>query len=110
MKKFVVYIDYVAGKGPKCGYSYELIDAADLLEAIRIADNKFSDRVYLMRIMEKQGKIRIDKESGGWKVETYKAILSRRSTGWHRNTIENAENEHTAERYFYKDMEYFTAV
>lgn len=107
MKKFVIYVDYITGKGPKCGYSYELIKATDLMDAIRVADNKFSDRVYLMRIMEKQGKIKIEE---GWKVETYEAILARRSSGWHCNTIENAENEHTAERHFYKDMEYFTAV
>ena len=108
MKKFVLYTDYKANQGPACGYAYKNIDARDLLEAIRIADNAFSERVYLMRIMEKTG--RIEKDADGWKIETFEAVLCRRSYGWHRNTLENSEGTHIAKRHYKGDIEYFQSV
>ena len=95
MKKYLLYTDYRANEGPACGYSYEAINAANIYEAIEIADRKFSERVYLMRIMEKVGKIETPYKAG-YKYETYEATLCRRSYGWHRNTIENSESEHRA--------------
>lgn len=105
MKRFVIYRDFKANEGSACGYSYETIEAADILEAIEIADRAFSKRIYLMRIMKKVGKI--EKDTCGWKKETYEAVLCRRSYGWHKNTAENAEGKHIVERHFTKDIEYF---
>ena len=93
--KFLIYTDYKANEGPVCGYSYEPIEAKDILEAIEIADRKFSNRVYLMQIMQKVGKIEKDEIV---RIETYKAVLCRRSFGWHRNTKENSETEHIVEK------------
>lgn len=104
MKKFVLYIDYKANEGPACGYAYKKIEAKDLMEAIQKADNAFSQRVYLMQIMEKTGKV--EKEEGGWKNETFEAVLCRRSYGWHRNTKENSEAEHIAKRHYKGNIEY----
>ena len=108
MKKYVLYIDYKVNQGPACGYAYKMIDADNLLDAIRTADNTFSQRVYLMQIMEKVG--RIEKDADGWKIETFEAVLCRRSYGWHRNTAENSEQVHIAKRHYKGDIEYFQIV
>ena len=105
MKRFVIYRDFKANEGPACGYTYETIEAADILEAIEIADRMFSERLYLMRIMSKTGKI--EKDACGWNKETYEAVLCRRSYGWHKNTEKNSEIKHLVERHFKKDLEFF---
>lgn len=97
MKKYIIYRDYKANEGPKCGYSYETIEAKNTIEAIEIADRMFSERVYLMQIMEKIGKI---EKGDGCRYETYEAILCRRSYGWHRNTIDNSEGEHKVKKFW----------
>lgn len=106
MKKFAIYTDYKAGQGPRCGYDYEAIEAESILEAIDIADSKFNDKVYLMRIMEKTGKI--EKVNSDWNAETYEAVLCRRSYGWHRNTIDNSESKHVAKRFFTNSKKFST--
>ena len=93
--KFIVYFDNKAGhKNP---YGYEEIEAKTLEEAIEAADKMWNEDRYLMRIMKKVGKIEKPYHAG-YAFETYEAILCRRSYGWHRNTIENSESEHRANK------------
>ena len=88
--KFVIYTDYKAAAGE---YDYKAIEAADLAEAIEIADSMWNEDVYLMRIMKKVGKV-VKPYKAGYAFETYEAILCKRGTGWHRNTPENSEAPH----------------
>lgn len=100
--KFVIYVDYKAN--PR--YDYTAIEAADLEEAIEIADKMWdSDTMYLMRIMKKVSKV-ITPYHADYKFETYEAILCKRNSGWHRNTAENSEGEHKVNKNWstkYKD-------
>ncbi|MBQ6840434.1 MAG: hypothetical protein IJO45_07045 [Oscillospiraceae bacterium] len=107
--KFVIYTDYRANK--KTPYEYELIEAADLLEAIYKADELWKVKteddekaVYLMRIMQKEGKT---ERKEGYREEKYRAVLCRRSFGWHLNDMKNSESEHTTTRCFNKDISWF---
>lgn len=112
MKKFAIYTDYKAGKEQITDFEYQTIEANDILEVIDIADRKFNDKVYLMRIMERTGKV--EKENSDWNTETYEAVLCRRSFGWHKNTKENSEEKHIAKRFFTNSkkyrLEYFSVV
>jgi len=104
--KFALYIDY-----KKIGdYEYITLGAKTLEEAIEAADKirlikeRGGKAVYLTRIMKKFGRTTKDHDM---KVETYEAILCRRSEGWHRNTPENAEAVHIAQRFEAYGTEWF---
>lgn len=91
--KFALYIDY-----KKNGLDYRVMEAKTLEEAIEEAEKLWnSEEHFLMRIMKKVGKI--EKEDD-FKVETFKAVLCKRSHGWHLNNEENSESEHFAKRYY----------
>lgn len=98
--KYVIYVDYAAGKhGHYLNNDVDYIktDAKDICEAIEIAEQKyreFADDIYLIRIMEKSGKV-ITVEKGLTHIP-FTAIMCKRSEkgGWHRNTSENFENNH----------------
>lgn len=94
--KFVIYKDYKSTAKHNPGWDYVAIEAADLEEAIEIADGMWEqekDELYLMRIMKKVGKIERPYHAG-YVFETYEAALCRRSYGWHRNVQENSESQH----------------
>ena len=106
---FVIYTDYRANK--KVPYEYELIQAADLLEAIYKADELWKVKteddekaVYLMRIMQRESKA---ERKDGYREEKYRAVLCRRSFGWHLNSPEYSEGEHSVTRCFNKDIQWF---
>lgn len=106
---FAIYTDYRANK--KIPYEYELVQAADLLEAIYKADELWKVKteddekaVYLMRIMQKEGKT---ERKEGYREEKYRAVLCRRSSGWHLNDKANSEGEHIVTRCFNKDISWF---
>lgn len=106
---FAIYTDYRANK--KVPYEYELIQADDLLEAIYKADELWKVKteedekaVYLMRIMQKEGKT---ERKEGYREEKYRAVLCRRSFGWHLNDAANSEGEHIVTRCFNKDISWF---
>lgn len=108
MKKFVIYIDYKAKKADNLGIEYKMIEVEGLEEAIEVADGMWNEKMYLMRIMKKIGKV--EKENSDWNVETYEAILARRSYGWHRNNAENCEGEHRAQRHYTNGRKYRTSL
>lgn len=95
MKKYTLYIDY------KKTYSfhYETLEAKTLEEAIKEADKKMSNEIYLMRVMEKTGNI---ERNSGRKCTKYKAIICNRGNGWHINDKEHGENYHAVEHIEYK--------
>ena len=106
--KYTLYIDYkasVASWKDTNSYKYISMDAKNLEEAIAEADSLWNDSIYLMRIMKKEGKIG---RADGAKFETYKAILCRRSYGWHRNTEENSESIHVVNKYWLVDNKAIT--
>lgn len=103
--KFVLYIDYLAGS---TSYTYIPMQAKSLEAAISEADEHWSDNIYLARIMKQYGKA--EKREGCKKVETYRALLCRRSFGWHLNNAANSEGEHFAERLIGKGWEAIECV
>lgn len=89
--KYVLYIDNKDGKT----YSYGDMNATTLEDAIAEADEVMNDGIYLMRIMKKSGAI---EKYNDINIQTYVAILCRRSNGWHRNTVDNGEGYHAVKR------------
>ena len=101
-KQYVLYIDYRVKHTPS--YEYMAMDAKNLQEAIVEADKIHNaDTMYLVRLMEKSGKV--EKAESNVKVETYKAIIEKRSTKW--NTMETS---HSVKRYMSKYGEWFDIV
>ena len=99
--KYILYIDRKAGS--KAPYEYITMQATDLEAAIAEADARWTDEIYLMRIMKMEGKV---EKGEGRRIEKYRATLARRSHGWHLNTAANAEGEHFAKRHLGKGWEH----
>lgn len=78
--KYVLYIDYRASYKPM--YSeYRPMNAKNMTEAVIEADAAHDpETMYLIRIMEKDGKA--EKLGGGIKAQVYTAIMEKRSTKW----------------------------
>lgn len=78
--KYVLYIDYRASYKPM--YSeYRPMNAKTIAEAIIEADAVHdSETMYLIRIMEKNGKV--EKVESDIKAQSYEAIMEKRSTKW----------------------------
>nr|DAZ50330.1 MAG TPA: hypothetical protein [Caudoviricetes sp.] len=78
--KYVLYIDYRASYKPM--YSeYRPMNAKNMTEAVIEADAAHDpETMYLIRIMEKDGKA--EKLGGGIKAQAYTAIMEKRSTKW----------------------------
>lgn len=78
--KYILYVDYRANYKPMFS-EYKPLEAKNIKEAIIKADAMYNaDTVYLIRIMEKTGKI--EKVESDIKVQTYTAIMEKRSTKW----------------------------
>lgn len=101
--KFVIYTDYKASYKPMA-WKYEAIEAKTIEEAIETADKMWNpETCYLMNIMKKSSKV---SKGHGYNAEDYTAILTKRSTNWHRTTEENSEQPHTVRKFWmpkYKD-------
>lgn len=77
------------------------MNAKTILEAIIEADTVHDSKtMYLVRIMEKSGKV--EKVASDVKGQTYKAILEKRSTKWAK-----FEGGHAVMRYTAKYAEWF---
>ena len=109
---FVVYKDYKSGQH-HIGYDYILVDAESEFDMIDKAEEMWKqeeNKLYLMRLMKKTGKV--IKREDGWKQQNFEAVLCKRSNngGWHKNTSQYSEGEHTVGRVYKKDMEFFQLV
>ena len=98
--KYALYIDYRATE--KKGYEYIKMNAKNILEAIEEAEKVYNpETMYLIRIMEKSGKI--ERVNSHETHQLYTALECKRSHagGWHRNDTEHGEdNNHKV--YFVK--------
>ena len=98
--KYVLYIDYRANSVKP--YEYRTMNAKNFREAIEEAEKIYnSETMYLIRIMEKEGKVY---SANGCKNQNYRAVECKRSCkgGWHANNSENSENEHIVRRSYIK--------
>ncbi len=78
--KYVLYIDYNASY-KRMTWEYRVMTAKNIAEAIIEADAIYNqDTMYLIRIMEKRGKL--EKVASDVKAQTYTAIMEKRSTKW----------------------------
>ena len=102
--KFVLYIDYKAmlTNANNERFSYTAMTAKTLEEAIAEADKLWDAGIYLMRIMKKTSK-----GNAKYGVDTYEAVLCRRSYGWHLNNKDNSENHHAVNHFKTKYGEWF---
>ena len=108
---YLLYKDYLTGEH-HIGYSHEIMNAKTDFEAIEEADKAWQEeggkeKLYLMRIMKKNGKVQ--KMDDGWKKQIFTAVMCKRSetVGWHANDHEHYENFHQSYRAYKKDLEYF---
>lgn len=97
--KYVLYIDYRASYKPM--YSeYKPLEAKNIKEAIIEADAMHNaDTMYLVRIMEKTGKV--EKVESDIKFQTYTAIMEKRSTKWAAMDEEQTYNGQHQVKHFY---------
>lgn len=97
--KYVLYIDYRASYKPM--YSeYKPLEAKNIKEAIIEADAMYNaDTMYLIRIMEKTGKV--EKVESDIRAQIYTAIMEKRSTKWAAMDEEQTYNGHHQVRHFY---------
>lgn len=97
--KYVLYIDYRANYKPM--YSeYKPLEAKNIKEAIIEADAIYNpETMYLIRIMEKTGKV--EKVESDVKAQTYTAIMEKRSTKWAAMDEEQTYNGQHQVRHFY---------
>lgn len=97
--KYVLYIDYRASHKPM--YSeYKPLEAKNIKEAIIEADAMHNpETMYLIRIMEKTGKI--EKVESDVKAQTYIAIMEKRSTKWAAIDEEQTYNGQHRVKHFY---------
>lgn len=110
MTKFVLYIDRNACA--KVPYEYRELKAQNITEAMIEADKMMQDDpYYLIRIMEKAGKVKPVEGCSGWKQVPYKATFCNRGAhGWHPNTTEYSENSQWAVKQFNKDCSYIECI
>lgn len=98
--KYVLYIDYRSNASK--AYEYRAMEAKNFKEAINEAEKIYNpDTMYLIRIMEKEGKIYTGE---GCRNQNYRAIECKRSCkgGWHANSSENSEEDHVVRRSYMK--------
>ena len=97
--KYVLYIDYRANYKPM--YSeYKPLKAKNIKEAIIEADAMHNpETMYLIRIMEKTGKV--EKVESDVKAQTYTAIMEKRSTKWATMSREQIYNRQHQVKHFY---------
>lgn len=101
--KYILYIDYNASYKPMTS-EYRTLNAKTIGEAIIEADAIHDQKtMYLIRIMEKRGKI--EKVESDVKAQTYTAIMEKRSTKW-----AVAETEHSAKHFITKFSDWFEIV
>lgn len=109
MKKFVICTDYKAQKGK--GLEYTMIEAEDAIEAMSIADSRWTDDIYMMQIMKQDGKtVRQVKGRNGFSTTDFTAVLARRSFGWHNNDAEHSEAPHRARWFVNRFFDYIETV
>lgn len=98
--KYIIYIDYrVDYKPMTC--EYRPLNAKNIAEAVIEADTIHnSETMYLVKIMEKTGKL--EKVESDIKAQTYTAIMEKRSTKWAA-----AEHEHKAKHFMAKFGDWF---
>ena len=98
--KYILYIDYRASYKPMTS-EYRSLNAKTIADAIIEADAIHDyDTMYLIRIMEKRGKI--EKVERDIKAQTYTAIMEKRSTKWAA-----AETNHSAKHFMAKFGDWF---
>lgn len=101
--KYVLYIDVDSESGFHLENEYRALAAKTPFEAVAEAEQiyrKLRNCVYLVRIMEKSGKVET-MYSTGWKRQKYTAKLCKRSEkgGWRENNELNFENHHEVYMY-----------
>ena len=98
--KYVLYIDYRASYKPL--YSeYKPLEAKNIKEAIIEADTMHdTNTMYLIRIMEKTGKV--EKVESDVKAQTYTAIMEKRSTKWAAMDEETYNGQHQVKHFYAK--------
>lgn len=101
--KYVLYIDYSASYKPMT-CEYRALNAKNIAEAIIEADAIHDQKtMYLIRIMEKRGKV--EKIESDVKAQTYTAFMEKRSTKWAA-----AETNHSVQHRMTKYSDWFETV
>lgn len=101
--KYIFYIDYNASY-KRMTWEYRAMTAKNIAEAIIEADAIYNqDTMYLIRIMEKRGKL--EKVASNVKAQLYTAIMEKRSTRWLA-----MENNHDVKHFMSKFADWFETV
>lgn len=78
--KYIIYIDYRSSYKPMF-IEYRILNAETIVEAVIESDAIHDpETMYLIRIMEKRGKV--EKVESDVEVQNYTAIMEKRSTKW----------------------------
>lgn len=106
--KYVLYIDYRAEYKPMTS-EYKPLEAKNIKDAIIEADAIHDiNTMYLIRIMEKTGKV--EKVESDVKAQTYTAIIEKRSTKWAALDKETYNGQHQVKYFYAKFANWFEIV
>lgn len=98
--KYVIYIDYRASYKPMYT-EYKPMTARNIKEAVIEADTMHNSKImYLIRIMEKTGKV--EKVESNIKAQTYTAIMEKRSTKWNDMDKSTYSGNHQVKHFYAK--------
>ena len=92
--EFILVIDWKAEKRESMSepFTYLLLDAKTIPEAMNEAEKRIDDTVYLVKLLQKTGELEDEEIEAGYSLGIiYKAILANRKYGWHTNDYSHSE-------------------
>lgn len=96
--EFMMVIDWKAEKRDAMGepFTYKMMKAADVFEAMNEAERHIDDTVYLIKILKKTGALDNDGKPEECLGIIYSAVLCNRKNGWHTNDHKHSEGRFEA--------------
>lgn len=96
--EYMLVIDWKAEKREQmlAPFTYKLMNAADVFEAMNEAERHIDDTVYLVKLLKKTGKIDNEEKPEEALGIIYSAVLCNRKNGWHTNDYDHSEGRFEA--------------
>lgn len=96
--EFMLVIDWKAEKRKEMldPFTYKLLNATNVFEAMDEAEQVIDDTVYLVKLLQKTGKIDNEEQPEESLGIIYSAVLCNRTNGWHTNNYAHGEGRFEA--------------
>ena len=96
--EYILVIDWKAEKRKPYSdpFTYKLLSAKNIFEAMNEAEKKIDDTVYLVKLLQKTSKIDNEEQPDESLGIIYSAVLCNRKNGWHTNDYDHGEGRFEA--------------